>query len=283
VTIPANSLVTRIDGQLVRANDLTWYRINWNNKQGWAASTWLLKVPCPVNSPNIRPQGPEYPVESVPTISPAVFEAVLKSRNSPALQQGFSAQDLYNAALKTGINPAIPLAFFFHESQLGTAGIATLGINNWGNLRPVGTYVGRGIGIQDTEYGKFRRYRNYYDSLLDWIDLMLGPKYRGKSLREALQIYAPSSDGNNPSSYASAVMQLVDAWNKRSGTFELTDDADTAPFVNTHKPSAGASGLVTLLCVAVALLALTVVALGIMLRRLSRNTHTPLVEEMTVI
>jgi len=280
-------MVTTIDASSVR-NTYYWVRITWNGNQGWAAADFMTKVTCSNNIPSNRPQGPEYPVESVPTISPQVYSDVLTNKNSPALRQGFTSRDLYNAALNPGINPAIPLAFFYHESQLGTAGIATLGINNWGNLRPGSTgFLGRAYTTQNTDYGIFRKYRNYMDSLMDWIDLMLGPRYKGLSLRDALAIYAPSSDGNSPSAYASAVMQLVDAWNKRSGQFtlEVTDVSEAAStLVSKKPPTPGPStGLVAILAVAAALLALTVVVLAVMLRRQSRNTPSPLVEELTDI
>ena len=58
-------------------------------------------------------------------------------------------------------------------------------------------------------------------SLQDWCDLLLGPLYRGKTIRQALQVYAPASDQNNPNSYASIVLRRVAEWDQRSGEFDI--------------------------------------------------------------
>ena len=53
---------------------------------------------------NDRPHGPDFPIMSTPTISPAVFEAWLKARRSPALDEA-PALTYYRAVLSRGINP----------------------------------------------------------------------------------------------------------------------------------------------------------------------------------
>src|SRR4051812_824723 len=52
-------------------------------------------------------------VVGAPTISVAQIEQVLASYNSPAVGHG---QEIYDLGIKYGINPAISLAFFIHES-----------------------------------------------------------------------------------------------------------------------------------------------------------------------
>src|SRR5690349_10391441 len=55
---------------------------------------------------NDRPHGPNYPVESAPTISPAVFEQWLRDHHSPILQEA-DAMMYYRAIMEKGINPAV--------------------------------------------------------------------------------------------------------------------------------------------------------------------------------
>ncbi len=177
-----------------------------------------------------RPHGPDFPVAGVPTISPAVFAGVLQSHASPALQQGDSL-DYYTIALQRGVNPAVALAFFEHESQCGTAGpVAAAGANNWGNLRPsTGGGLGRAVRKVTTPFGLFRGYNSYADSLQDWCDLLLGPLYDGKSIRAALQIYAPATDQNDPNSYASIVLRRIAEWDRASGEFDLPGTGPAVP------------------------------------------------------
>ncbi|HMA34403.1 MAG TPA: glycosyl hydrolase, partial [Chloroflexia bacterium] len=186
-----------------------------------------------------RPHAPNYTIQGVPTISPAVYAGVLQTYNSPALQEA-DAVAYYRAALTKGLNPAVALAFFEHESQCGTAGpVAAAGAKNWGNLRPRtdGT-LGRAAGTVYNEYGTFRRYARFLDGLLDWCDLMLDV-YAGMSIRDALQKYAPASDQNDPNSYANIVLKRVAQWDAASGAFDLPPDG--TPPAPAPAPTPGGS------------------------------------------
>ncbi len=166
-----------------------------------------------------RPHGPDYPIMSVPTISPDVYARVLASHHSPALNDG-AALTYYRAAQDRGINPAVAVAFFEHESQCDTEGpVSAAGAKNWGNLRPRndGT-IGRAKRRVQTQYGVFRGYDTHLDGLLDWCDLM-HEVYAGMTIRQALKIYAPASDQNDPNSYAAIVLKRVAQWDQESGDF----------------------------------------------------------------
>ena len=178
---------------------------------------------------NDRPHGPDFPIMSTPTISPAVFEAWLKARRSPALDEA-PALTYYRAVLSRGINPGVALAFYQHESQCGTdTAIIPPGTRNWGNLRPRSDgSLGRGVRRVSTSVGTFRGYNRWLDGLLDWCDLWNLAIYKGKTIREALKIYAPSDDGNNPHGYANSVLALLKQWDQQSGDFDLPGD-DSAP------------------------------------------------------
>ncbi len=177
---------------------------------------------------NDRPHGPDFPFVSVPTISPAVFEAWLKARHSPILDEA-PALTYYRAAMSKGINPGVALAFFHHESQCGgDTSIIPAGTRNWGNLRPrTDGSLGRGVRKVSTSVGVFRGYNRWLDGLLDWCDLWFLSIYKGKTITQALQIYAPSGDGNNPHGYANTVLALLKQWDQQSGDFDIPGDGGT--------------------------------------------------------
>ena len=179
---------------------------------------------------NDRPHGPDFPFVGVPTISPAVFEAWLRARRSPALDEA-PALAYYRAAMSKGINPGVALAFFHHESQCGgDTSIIPPGTRNWGNLRPRNDgSLGRGVRKVSTSVGVFRGYNSWLDGLLDWCDLWYLNIYKGKTITQALQI-APSGDGNNPHGYANTVLTLLKQWDQQSGDFDIPgDDSTPAP------------------------------------------------------
>lgn len=171
-----------------------------------------------------QPAAPvEYPFLSAPTISLAVFTRVLTDRHSPILQEGYSADLYYNLCIEQGINPAIALAFTLHENGAGTTGV-TAPLKNWGAVRSAERPA---LAAQDspvqTPLGPFAKYNYWLDSLRDWCLRIKGPKYLGSrpgmTVREALHIYAPTSDPagkNNPDSYADVVRDMVAAWKAES-------------------------------------------------------------------
>lgn len=139
---------------------------------------------------------------SPPRISAATFARILADAGSPALPESATC---YEAVRGHGLDPAVALAFFQHESSYGLRGIAARS-RNWGNLR-------RGKRASRIIDG-FAHYACWLDGLEDWCDLMQR-RYIGQglpSVRAALPVYAPSSDGNKPQRYADAVCALVARW-----------------------------------------------------------------------
>lgn len=151
-------------------------------------------------------------VAAAPRISSAKFAAVLAKFNSPAT--GLAA-DLYGICVSEGIDPAVALAFFVHESSAGTAGLtAQYDLKNWGNVRsPEDVTLGTAVPIPNR--GNFAKYISWQNGLRDWCKRLKGPKYTGKGLLtvEAITpVYAPDKDGNSPALYAQAVNAAVAAW-----------------------------------------------------------------------
>jgi hypothetical protein len=139
---------------------------------------------------------------AAPRISAGQFARVLLRAGSPAAEQ---AETLYGICVDYGLDPAIALAFFAHESTYGKFGVARRSLN-WGNLR-------RGARAY-AHLGGFAYYHDWADSLRDWCELILG-RYVGRGLatvERAIPVYAPSSDGNAPARYVAFIRRVVAAW-----------------------------------------------------------------------
>lgn len=205
-------LVRRLGLRLER--DVTFHRDYTNKKScpGWSVTkpwvfgelnAWLART-------NLGLTG--LTVVAEPRISEAKFELVLNQHQSPAAAE---ARQLYRICVAEGIDPAVALAFFYHESSLGKAGICKeFDLKNWGNVRtPEDPKLGQSIQIPGR--GPFCKYATWSMGLLDWCKRMKGPKYAGAGLHTVETIipkYAPSSDGNAPNSYIKAVRSLVEDW-----------------------------------------------------------------------
>ena len=149
-----------------------------------------------------------YKIAGPPTIAKEIFRRALANRRSPALPL---SDEAYDVCVGWGVNPAVALAFFVHESQAGTTGYARA-TKNWGNLRQ-----GPGQRFND---GKFAYYVSWLVGLNDFCKLLRGSLYEGSGLRSVSQVlprYAPTADNNNPQGYARAVNQMCEIWERLSG------------------------------------------------------------------
>lgn len=148
-------------------------------------------------------------VLGAPTITVAQIEAVLAEYNSPAQGHG---QEIYDLGVKYGINPAICLAFFIHESSAGSNPA-------WAGRKDDGSYTHNIGNIICTEgwrcYGRFRDYDNWSQGIDDWYKL-IKELYIGEWQRTTVDTiipkYAPAADNNNEGAYIQAVKQLVQDW-----------------------------------------------------------------------
>lgn len=161
------------------------------------------------------PQPADVSVLGPPRISPAVFAEVLAKAGSPAAAEN-AGDALYQIPIGHGLDPAVALAFFQHESTYGTAGLART-TKSWGNQRR--SPSGRGVVRVIPDRGPFAHFERWADGLHDWCVLIKGPVYLGAGrdlVGEIVPVYAPSSDGNRPAAYVRAVLTAVHAWERVS-------------------------------------------------------------------
>lgn len=158
----------------------------------------------------------DYTLIAPPRISRAAFQRVLTLAASPAAS---AAHACYDVCLRSGVDPAIALAFFHKESSYGKAGAARATLN-WGNLR---ASQGRAykVDLVPGSKGSFAYYHSWQVSIADFCDLLNTYDKRGagrqkgtrlQTVRAALVEYAPSDDGNDPNGYAATVIRLVSQW-----------------------------------------------------------------------
>lgn len=161
-------------------------------------SSYVTKAIAPVMHPQSTPihTGQVGSVEGDPDISANVINTVLLQAHSPA--QGLG-QVLYDEGKQYHIKPSFALAVFHMESDYGTKGVAPT-LHSLGNIRngPDG----------------YRSYATWSDSVTDFYQL-ISTVYLPKGLTTVAQIipvYAPATDGNNPTAYVQGVQSDMASW-----------------------------------------------------------------------
>ena len=158
----------------------------------------------PAAPPPVVPagSGDPYRVDTAPTITVQRIEAVLQEYHSPAVGSG---KAFYDLGVQYGINPAVALAFFIHESQAGTQGVARVS-KSIGNIRVTPGY---------RDYNGYRAYDTWEAGIADYYALIRGLYIDEWGLRTVAAIlprYAPPSDNNDTGAYATHVQDLIDSW-----------------------------------------------------------------------
>lgn len=152
-----------------------------------------------------------------PTISAALFEAVLRAAKSPVLSER-PAREYYDLCVRYGLDPAFALAVAKQEHTYGTnpqAVVVRYGIRNWADCR---TRRKSSLGGQSiaTDRGNFWAYQSWYDSLDDLCYRLTDPTYAyaGKrTVEQIIPIMAPPGDhDNDPAAYVRAVLAQITAW-----------------------------------------------------------------------
>lgn len=170
----------------------------------------------------------DYPLFSAPTISLAKFTSVLQTAHSPMAGE---AAGVYQAFVAQGVNPAIGLAIASHESSFGKLGIAVGRNNPYGDR-----YYASAAAFGGQNVGGWVRFPSY-TAAASYEAHLLATSYRGFTARTFAQKYAPSSDGNNPSSYGATIVRLVSSWSGGKGAI-ATSPTPRAPSKASTKPAA---------------------------------------------
>lgn len=162
----------------------------------------------------------DYPLVGPPTIDLRTFQAILTAAHSPAAGE---APGIYTAALRYGVDPAVLLAIAQHESSFGSAGIAVGRHNLFGSRYYAGT-----AAFGATNRGGWAAFPSYSASAAYTASLLASKSYAGAgyTARTFPERYAPSSDGNNPKSYGTAIVNAVNRWR------------GAAPAASSSKPAA---------------------------------------------
>jgi hypothetical protein len=150
-----------------------------------------------------------------PTISEAVFGSVMSSFSSPLLGE-HTATYFYGLCTAAGVNPAFALAQWVKETQVGSVPGASAGFNNVALIRCHSWGTTIGCGYTNPANGYFAMYANWSDSIQDYVDLISGPVYAGKSISAIIAIYAPSSE-NDTELYITQVCDRMLEWQIASG------------------------------------------------------------------
>ena len=169
-------------------------------------TTWVNSSgPNPVKTAIPTHNGP-YAVLGPPTISVNFINQVLASYGSPAAGKG---QALYNYGVEYGIDPAFALAFFMHESEFGTTGVARVTLS-LGNLRCIPDR-----NCLNTNDGGYAIMNSWEDGFEQWYKLIRNlyvAKWGLVTVDQIIPVYAPSSDHNNVAGYIAALKHIIDTW-----------------------------------------------------------------------
>jgi len=156
--------------------------------------------------------------------------------NSPFRELGNTNRDAFRAHLARSLEGVSPMAAEAEAiyDVLAPLGLTRLGaamawIERANDTDPDGLrYYGRdrhnAWAIKSA--GSFKRYGSYTEAAVDWADRILddhGPYAAATTLAELIAIYAPSSDGNDPTRYGQLVSKVI---NERLPHVADADDDD---------------------------------------------------------
>jgi hypothetical protein len=150
----------------------------------------------------------DFRILSQPRISVDTFAAILKANGSPAAPVGPIA---YRSILQRGVDPALALAVFQHESSFGKKGAAHPR-RNWGNLRTSPRFP---------DDGRFVVYPSWNAGAGDAARLLAiygrNRIRKGKTTDSARTfpfVWAPAKDHNKPAAYGDAIVGAIQKYLK---------------------------------------------------------------------
>lgn len=170
---------------------------------GSQAGSWQSNDPM---QPKVPMQSGPYSVLGKPSITVDFINQVLASYNSPAAGKG---QALYDMGVQYGIDPAFALAFFLHESTLGTQGEARTTMS-LGNLRCIPDHP-----CVDKDRGGYAQMANWEDGFNTWYQLIRNYYIAQRGLDTVdsiIPVYAPTADHNDEQGYINALKHYISTW-----------------------------------------------------------------------
>lgn len=164
----------------------------------------MMKSVIPASA-NLLQSGPPATGSSIvggPSLSAAKVDTILSNAGSPAAGSG---QTFYTDSQQYGIDDAVALAFFHHESTYGLYGAAAQ-THSIGNIVCTAGY---------SCIGRFRAYGSWSQGIDDWFQLIKTvyvDSWHCSTVEAIIPHYAPNSDHNDESSYIAAVESDVSIW-----------------------------------------------------------------------
>lgn len=148
----------------------------------------------------------------VPSVSAAAIRQALWAANSPVLNARFAdhkdaAEYIWDEGRVLGIDPAVLLGIFQHESAMGVQGMART-TRSIGNIRPVGN---------QPQVNGYRLYSSWEEGIDDCYRLLRQYARNGAStVSTAIPVWAPPTDNNDDSSYISNVLTTMSSLHQAS-------------------------------------------------------------------
>ena len=170
----------------------------------------IISIPSlPQTEPPVRnvPIG-ESSVLGAPTISAERINEILRLYGSPAQGTG---QAWIDAGIAYGIDPVYALAFFMHESGMGTNPAWAGHKGDGNNTHNVGNIICAGYA---TCYGRFRDYPDWETGIRDWNRLIAEEYIQARGVYTVdtiVPVYAPAIENDVPG-YIASVKQYVAQW-----------------------------------------------------------------------
>jgi len=142
-----------------------------------------------------------------PSVSVAAIRAALQAAGSPALDAAYAdhkdaAEYIWDSGRVLGVDPAVVMAIFQHESAFGTRGMARQ-TRSVGNIRPL---------PGQPQINGYRLYASWQQGIDDCYRLLRSYAANGAgTIPQAIPVWAPPSDNNDDSAYIASVLDTMSA------------------------------------------------------------------------
>ena len=140
-----------------------------------------------------------------PSVSVGAIRAALQAAGSPILQATYAdhkdaAEYVWDSGRVLGVDPAVVMAIFHHESVYGTRGMAVL-THSVGNIRPL---------LGQPSLDGYRYYSSWEQGIDDCFRLLISYARHGAgTIPQAIPVWAPPSDNNDDGAYIASVLQTM--------------------------------------------------------------------------